>query len=113
VTSLQLDCNACKTSGSMHASKVGKFSKVVRVIGGILLIPSVLGMLIAVLIFFFWVLGSVGAARGPSGAEGAVVFVFCLFIGIASLVGGLLGWLLLMNRKVYKCVRCGFILDRA
>jgi hypothetical protein len=33
--------------------------------------------------------------------------------GASSLVGGTIGYLLLMKRKVYKCLKCGYILDRA
>jgi hypothetical protein len=28
------------------------------------------------------------------------------------LVGGLIGWLLLMKKKVFKCIKCGYIMDR-
>jgi len=49
-----------------------------------------------------------GAAFG-----GAIADSTSLFIGSVSLVGGLIGWLLLMKKKVFKCSNCGFILDRA
>lgn len=42
-----------------------------------------------------------------------VGFVVSIFVGVASLVSGLVGYLLLMMRKVYRCGRCGFILERA
>jgi len=32
---------------------------------------------------------------------------FAIFIGIASFVGGLLGWLLVMRKRVLKCSLCG------
>ncbi len=41
----------------------------------------------------------------PMGVGASIV------IGFISLVGGLVGWLLIM-KKVYKCVKFGFILDR-
>ncbi|SRR6266496_4726219 len=34
---------------------------------------------------------------------------FSLFVIIASFVGGLLGWLLIMRKRVLECARCGAI----
>lgn len=117
---IRLDCNACRTGQSMVATKIGKFSGVVRTIGVILLIPSFLGIGLALLMFVSMIMGSANAITPKSDAEAAgqavgfgIVFIFVLIVGIGSLVGGLLGWLLLLNRSVYKCLRCGFILDRA
>jgi hypothetical protein len=47
-----------------------------------------------------------GMAAGVMGFAG-----FCGFIG--GLVGGLLGWLLVMKKKVLKCNGCGAIVERA
>jgi hypothetical protein len=104
----------------MSPSKVGRFSQVVRVIGGVLLVPSFIGMFIALLMFISAVM-TTGSSRTPhSDAEAAgqavgfgIVFIITFVVGIISFVGGLLGWLLLSNRNVFKCERCGFILDRA
>ena len=117
---LQLDCNACKTSGSMTATKVPRFSGVVRVIGGIILIPSFLGIGFALLIFFSTIMASASMpTRGDSAAQAGsaigfgIGFMFSIFVGVISLVAGVVGWLFLLNRNVWKCLRCGFILDRA
>jgi hypothetical protein len=61
---------------------------------------------------------SVGPAKSDAEMAGqaigfGIVFTFVLVVGVISFVGGLLGWLLLSNRSVYKCQNCGFILDRA
>lgn len=101
-----LDCGACKTQQSMSADSVPRFSGVVRVIGWILLMPSILGMAAALTMFLF-----TANDPGERGA-GVAMGVFTMF-GIMSLVSGLLGWILLMRKNVYKCGRCGFILDRA
>ena len=115
-----LDCNACKTAGSMTASKVPKFSQVVRVIGGILLIPSFLGLGFAVLLFGSAIMttSSMPSSNSDAAHAGATIgfgiaFIFSVFVGVVSLVGGLIGWLLLLNRNVYQCLRCSFIMDRA
>ncbi|MBP7475578.1 MAG: hypothetical protein KBF83_14080 [Pyrinomonadaceae bacterium] len=104
----------------MTATKVGKFGDIVRVIGGILLVPSFLGMALAALTFVSTIMGTASMPSARSDAEEAgraigfgMVFIFTVVVGVGSLVGGLLGWLLLSNRKVYKCQNCGFIIDRA
>lgn len=48
--------------------------------------------------------GTVGAGLGVTMAGGVSVFVM-----ISSLVGGLLGWLLVMKKKVLQCTHCGVI----
>ncbi len=120
IDQIRLDCSACKTTASMTATKVGKFGDIVRVIGGILLVPSFLGMALAALTFVSTIMGTASMPSARSDAEEAgraigfgMVFIFTVVVGVGSLVGGLLGWLLLSNRKVYKCQNCGFIIDRA
>ena len=117
---LYLDCTACRTATSMVATKVPRFSNIVRVIGAVLLIPSLLGFLFTALMFLSTVLttASMPAARSDAEEAGRAIgfgigFVFTIFCGVVSLVGGLVGWLLLLTRSVWKCSRCGFILDRA
>ena len=105
----------------MVATKVARFSGVIRAIGVILLIPSFLGLAIAGLFFISSVIATANvmpnAQSEPEQAGAAIGFVigfgFSAFIGVISLVGGLLGWLLLLNRKVYRCLRCSSILERA
>lgn len=104
----------------MVATKVGRFSQVVRVIGGVLLVPSFLGMLIALLMFLSAVMTTGSSPTPKSDAEAAgqaigfgIAFVVIFVVGVISFIGGLLGWLLLSNRSVFRCGHCGFILDRA
>jgi hypothetical protein len=105
----------------MVPTKVARFSAVIRVIGVILLIPSALGLAFTALLLLATMMSTADVmstahneAQQTGAAIGSVLaFGFTLFIGVLSLVGGLLGWLLLLNRKVYKCVRCGFIIERA
>ncbi len=115
-----LDCNACKSEKSMKAAKIPRFTTILRIIGYIIVIPSVLGVLFAVLMFFSTgsatseVMSTVQTDAEATGAAiGATIgFGMSAFIGAISLVGGLIGWLLLMKRKVFKCISCGYILDR-
>jgi len=119
---IKIDCSTCKSEGSMVSTKIAKFNFIARLIGGIIVIPSIIGVIFALMMFF-----STGQATteimatealDPAAQAGAAVgasigFGMSLFVGGSSLVSGLIGWLLLMKRKVYKCIQCGFILDRA
>lgn len=117
---IKLDCGACKNEKTMEATKIPKFSSFIRFIGFIIVLPSVIGILFAVLMFF-----STGSAtseimsstQSDAEAAGAAIgasigFGFSVFIGFSSLVGGLIGWLLLMKKMVFKCIKCGYIMDR-
>jgi len=119
-STLQLDCNACKTTSSMMSTRIARFSNIVRVIGCILLVPSFLGIAFAGLMLLSTLMATSQMPTGHSDAENAgraigfgIGFVFSIVVGVISLVGGLVGWLLLLNRNVWKCMRCGFVLDRA
>ena len=117
---MKLDCSACKTSASMEATKIPKFPGFIRFIGFIITIPSVLGVLFALVMFFSTgsatnevMLSAQNDAEAAGAAIGATIgFGFALFIGCSSLVGGLIGWLLLMKKKVFKCIKCSYIMDR-
>jgi hypothetical protein len=116
---LLLDCAACKTGESMTATSVHRFSQIVQIIGGLLLIPSFLGMAFSLLGFLSSITmlesrhqaATIAEYNAQSAAMG-VGIVFFGFFGVVSLVGGLLGWLLLQKRKVWKCMRCNSIIDR-
>ena len=117
---VQIDCQTCRSRGSMLKTTVPRFSGIVRVIGVILVIPSLLGMFFSVIMLGITILGAMSSPSAHSDAEvtGKVIGFgimggFIVFIGICSLVSGLLGYLLLLNRKVFQCQRCGFVLDRA
>jgi len=109
----------CRTQASMAQTSVPRFSGPVRLIGGILLIPTFLGFAFAGLLMLSTFMAAAGSPHTNSDAAAAgqvigfgIGFIFAVIVGIVSLVGGLLGWLLLMNRKVYKCSRCAFVVDR-
>jgi hypothetical protein len=117
---MKLDCGACKSDKTMEATQIPKFSGFIRFIGFLITLPSVLGVLFALLMLFST--GKVTSeiisttpndARAAGAAVGATIgFGFSAFIGFSSLVGGLIGWLLLMKKKVFKCIKCGYIMDR-
>ncbi len=118
---ISLDCSACKTTRSMKATSIARFNAILRLIGVVIVLPSLLGMFLScqacvgvseVVNSQLTADASTGAALGTTIGAG-IGYGFSLVLGAASLVGGLVGWILLMKRKVYRCARCGFILDRA
>ena len=121
---LRLHCRACETESSMIPTFIPRMSAIVRVIGVILLIPSFAGVIgsgITLMLYLIALLsGSPSSSRVSSDAEMAgralgvgIGFIAALSWGILSFVFGLIGWLLLMNRNVWKCTRCGTVFDRA
>lgn len=105
---IQLDCSACKQTQSMIPTEISRMSPVVVTIGWILCIPSLLGVALAVLIAMTSLSAASQTALGATLGLG-----MAFFFGIPSLVGGLIGYLLIMKKKVFRCTSCGFILDRA
>jgi len=110
---LLIDCHACKMEGGMSPCSVPKFSQVMRLIGFIIAVPSAIGMAVSVIVCINVILqgGSLGLSGSSGGAAVGVVMGIVFFC--ISLVSGAIGWFLLGKKKVFKCVRCGFILDRA
>jgi len=104
---VRLDCKACNQTKSMIPSKIYKMSPIVVFIGWILTIPSVLGVLFAV-VYFLEILKTMNTDFGIG-----MGFIIALIIGIPSLVLGLLGYLLIMKKKVYQCENCNSIINRA
>ena len=101
-----LDCSACKSDQTMVATKVSRFSGIVRFIGYVFVVPSVLGVILCVKSMF-------GVAGNDTGDDVQTMAVGMLMVfAIISLVGGLVGWILIMKKKVFKCTACGHIMDR-
>lgn len=98
-----LDCTACHGAQSMKAIKIYRFSGLVAFIGWILALPSIIGIAMSVVMFFVM-------AMSPDGKD--VSFVSVIF-GLMSLSSGVLGYFLIMKKKVYRCSNCGYVIDRA
>ena len=118
---ISLDCTACKSEKTMAPTKIPRFNLIIRLIGIFIVTPSLLGVVISFFLFFSTIYASsemLTSVQSDAEAAGAAIgagvgYGVSIFLGIGSLVGGLIGWLLLMKRKVYKCLKCGFFLDRA
>jgi len=100
-------CKTCDV-GVLQRIRKYRMSGVVVAIGYILLIPSVLGVLFSALGFIRMVTlmpSTTGAVTAGATIAGGVF----IFFGVFSLVGGLLGWLLVMKKDVLQCGHCGAV----
>jgi hypothetical protein len=111
MAAIVLDCNACKSDRSMKPTQVPRFNAVLRLIGYIIVVPSLLGVLGSFVTCF--TTNQVAAESAGAAVGAGIAYGILFFIGAASLVGGTVGYLLLLKRSVFRCVRCGFLLDRA
>lgn len=102
-------CVLCSSTW-LERRDVPRMSKPVQLIGAILLTPSVLGMAAAV-IGIVWLY--VDPKRVRDEPADVLLARVVLFVGlfVASFVSGLLGWLLIMNRRVLVCLQCGAAYD--
>ena len=103
---MEISCKVCD-KGALVQTKVHRLSGPAVVIGYIFLIPSILGIIISALAF----VQVSYLSHGSSG--GSLVGGFVLIFGLASFVGGLLGWLLVMKKRVLRCNVCSATVNAA
>ena len=94
----------CKTCGvgTLQLVKRYRMSTPVVAIGYIILVPSVLFIIICVMSIFR--IASLSNSDSSEMASGILVF-----FALAAFVGGLLGWLLIMKKKVLICTHCSAV----
>jgi hypothetical protein len=120
----------------MEPTRVGRFSGFLRFVGFIVATVSTLAFVAALLLLLLVVLSSdpTGSTTPPSELAGKsaaeqfgygigwsigsrltkpAAFILSGMLGTPALIGGLFGWMLTGTKKVYRCMRCGFVLDRA
>jgi len=68
----------------------------------VFVLPSVFGIGVCVLAFV-----NLMALRGSEATS--MVSGFLILLAIASFVGGLLGWLLIMKKKILSCSHCSAV----
>jgi hypothetical protein len=112
ITSQSQFCPTCKVCerGMLVPKKIFRMSGPVVAIGFILLIPSVFGIIAAAVLFFGLIATNVAGPSSATDTPNVVNVIgqgFAIALGIASFVGGLLGWLLIMKKRVLKCSVCG------
>lgn len=107
---VEVRCKVCD-AGTLLRRKKFRMSGPVVAIGYILLIPSILGILFSA--FMFFTAASLPHANGAASADMATGIAggVAIFFGIASFVGGLIGWLLVMKRQVLECNTCQAVVN--
>ena len=103
-----IQCKTCD-QGKLVSKKKYRMGGMVVFIGYILLIPSFLGVLLS----SFFLIAAIFSASATNVDTGTVTAIFggvSIFILISSIVGGLLGWLLVMKKRVLQCSFCGAII---
>ena|ERR1035437_2274447 len=103
---VSIKCKVCD-AGTLVQTKKYRMSGPVVFIGYILLIPSVIGMVVC----GFFIIMDLSMVR--SSDIGMVTNIVYLLIGAAFFVGGLLGWLLIMKKKVLQCNVCSAVVNLA
>lgn len=110
----RLDCQVCKNEQTMEATTVSRFGPLIRLIGYLIAIPSVLGVAFAA----FGAIGTMLSGSDPEFSKGintaatGFALTFSLLFGGGALISGTVGYLLLTKRKVWRCSVCAHILER-
>jgi hypothetical protein len=91
-------CQTCG-SGTLRLEKTYRMSTPVVAIGYIILVPSLLWIIGCVTTMFR--LSALPSSDGSSMATGML-----FFLAVLGFVSGLLGWLLIMKKKVLRCTHC-------
>lgn len=104
----------------MIEEKIPKFSNFSRIVGRIGATASIVCVLIA-LTFAIIVIGKEFGFIEPStykSGTGGAIFIdemqlsFSLFFGAWSILGGLIGFILLKKKIVYRCLKCETIIEK-
>ena len=91
-------CQTCGV-GTLRLEKRYRMSTPVVAIGYIILIPSLLLVVVFVISMF-------NLAGLPESDSSSMATGIAFFFAIGAFVGGLLGWLLIMKKKVLVCTHC-------
>jgi hypothetical protein len=94
-------CRTCGV-GSLMLQKRYRMSAPVVAIGYIILVPTVLFIIVCV--FSMVEVAGLSNSDGSAFAGGILIVV-----AVVAFVGGLLGWLLIMKKKVLVCTHCSAV----
>lgn len=105
-----LTCRVC-TQGSLEKKRISRMSTPVVIIGYIILTPSVIGIIISALMLFGVISAASNSTDSASQAGAGIAAGMVIFFGIGCFVAGLLGWLLVMKKRVLQCSTCGAVVN--
>lgn len=97
-------CKVCDV-GALERKQVRRMSAIVVLIGYVILAPSVLGIVVSLIAFY-----RISTDAAISSGAGAVSAVMSIGFALVFLVGGLLGWLLIMKKQILQCNNCGAVI---
>ncbi len=104
-------CKVCDR-GTLRKKDIFRMSGPVVVIGFILLIPSMIGMALSAVGIYIMMSSAEWKDTSQSGMAGmAIGFLITLAAGVVCFAGGLLGWLLIMQRRVLQCPECRAVIN--
>ena len=98
-------CKTCDT-GTMVQRQAYRLGGVVAAMGYVLLIPAVLGVTLGIYMF---VDTNTGAPRSGDVNVAALGAGCAGIIILGSVVGGLLGFVLIRKKTIQKCDHCGAV----
>jgi len=102
-----IPCKVCDR-GTLARKKQHRLAGPAVLIGYFLLVPSVIGMCLALMAEMFLLFASTNTqSREGAGIIALLGTGFTGFAFVVSLIGGLLGWLLVMKKHVLQCSTCG------
>jgi hypothetical protein len=102
-----IPCKVCDR-GTLLRKAPFRMSVPVVVIGYIILIPSVIGIVSSLVFGALLILMSASAQTSRSAVLfGTLSGGFAMAFAVASFVGGLIGWLLVMRKHTLQCSTCG------
>lgn len=104
MTNIVIACDKCKI-GTMEKKEIYRFSGCLIFLGYLLLITTIL---IILPIFYFSISST---DKYPIAAGFGFMFIVILFYAAIPIL--IVGLLLVLKRKVWKCNNCGYIFDRA
>ena len=112
----RIQCKVCN-SGVMTKHEIYRMSMPVVIIGYIFLVPSILGIIISGWGTIISIIGGNSLlsdnkeTAGLSGMFSGISGCLGLVSIVVFFVAGIIGWLLVMKKKVLKCGSCGATVD--
>ena len=109
---MAIPCKVCDL-GLLVPKQVHRMSGPVVIIGYILLIPMILGVNVCLFVIGASFVKGLGGGGADAISRNMIFWLDSLSValGISFFVTGLLGWLLIMKKRILKCSVCGAVVN--